>query len=408
MTKVNILLFVAAAFLLKPAPTFGQYTDWKHSGSLYILTTPDGADLPASAQVKDFPLLVRLDKDWFDFRQARPKGQDVRFSTANGESMSYQIEEWDPVAGEASIWVRAPMIQGNTSQEIKMHWGRVGVESGSDGTAVFSASNGYITVWHLNGTSKDSTGTLAGTDSGTTSAPGVIGLARRFPGGKGFDCGKSVTALPQGSSSHSTEAWARAVRPNGRVVGWGVEHKQGKVTMFFASPPHVRMDCYFSDANVKSNGRLPIGEWVHLMHTYSKGKARVYVNGQLDGENKRRGTALNIQSPGRMYIGGWYHNYDFVGDLDEVRVSSVQRSADWIKLQYENQKQRQSAIGSLVQPGAAFATSHQKITMDEGAQVTVSAQAGGAQKVSWILKQNGEETVVAVDRFRFTFDAGRV
>ncbi|MGY8767180.1 MAG: GDSL-type esterase/lipase family protein, partial [Pirellulales bacterium] len=29
-------------------------------------------------------------------------------------------------------------------------------------------------------------------------------------------------------------------------------------------------------------------------------------------------------------------------------------------------------------------------------------------KVSWILKQDGEETVVAVDRFRFTFDAGRV
>ena len=43
--------------------------------------------------------------------------------------------------------------------------------------------------------------------------------------------------------------------------------------------------------------------------------------------------------PSRLWIGGWYHNYNFVGDIDEVRISKVARSADWIRLQYENQKQ---------------------------------------------------------------------
>ncbi len=41
-------------------PSFAQYADWKHSGSLFILTTPEGADLPASASLENFPLLVRL------------------------------------------------------------------------------------------------------------------------------------------------------------------------------------------------------------------------------------------------------------------------------------------------------------------------------------------------------------
>ena len=42
------------------------------------------------------------------------------------------------------------------------------------------------------------------------------------------------------------------------------------------------------------------------------------------------------------------------------------------------------------------------------ASPTVTAEAGGAQKVYWILLRDGLETPVAVDRFAFTFDAGRV
>jgi hypothetical protein len=40
--------------------------------------------------------------------------------------------------------------------------------------------------------------------------------------------------------------------------------------------------------------------------------------------------------------------------------------------------------------------------------MTVTAKAGGAQKLVWILKRDGKESVVATDRFSFAFDAGRV
>jgi hypothetical protein len=61
-----------------------QYPGWQHSGSLYILTTPEGANLPASASEDGFPLLVRLHKDFFDFSQAKAQGEDIRFSTSAG------------------------------------------------------------------------------------------------------------------------------------------------------------------------------------------------------------------------------------------------------------------------------------------------------------------------------------
>jgi len=392
----------------KPAKATAQYQGWQHSGSLYILTTSDGAHLPASASEDGFPLLVRLHKDFFDFSQAKADGEDLRFSTNTGTPLAYQVEEWDAANAAASIWVRIPTIKGNERQEIKLYWGKADAASESNGTAVFNESNGYLSVWHMNDPVKDEVGTLEAKDTGTASSSGIIGKSRRFGEGKGINCGEKIATYPSGAGPHSSEAWFRADKPNATILGWGNEQAQGKVVMQFSSPPHINMDCYFSGGNVASGATIPMSQWTHVVHTYRNGESRVYVNGVLDGANTSRGGPLAIKSPARMYIGGWYNNFNFVGDIDEVRISTVARSADWIRLQYENQKSLQTLIGPLVQPGNAFSVSQTQVTVLEGKSATVSAKAGGAQKVYWILKRGGQETLAAVDRYTFTFDAGRV
>ena len=396
-----------------------SYRDWKHSGSMWLLTTPDGADLSADAKVEQFPALVRLHRDFFDFAQAKPNGDDLRFSSSGGERLAFQIEEWDAAKGIASVWVRVPAITGNSRQEIKLHWGNANAARESDGKAVFNESNGYLSVWHMSGPrgvgfqpatngQNDEAGSLLGHDTGTTATLGMIGDARHFPGGKGIFCGDKIESLPTGANPHSTEAWFRPERPNTTLIAWGNEQAQGKVVMQFRSPPHIRMDCYFSGGNVGSDSRVPLGDWTHVVHTYREGESKIYVNGKLDGTNLKQGGPLNIRTPARLWIGGWYNNYDFVGDLDEVRVSKVVRSAEWVKLQFENQKPNQSLVGSLVQPGDEFSVSQSQLVVGEGQSATVSAKAGGAQKVLWILKRNGHESIVATDRFSYAFNAGRV
>lgn len=381
------------------------YPGWQHSGSVYVLTTPEGAGLPAAAAVEGFPLLVRLHKDFFDFRQAKANGADVRFSSSKGEPLAYQIEEWDPARGVASIWVRVPKIRGNERQEIKLYWGNADAKTESDGKAVFGASNGFLSVWHMDEPIKDEIGTLTSGDTGTTSTAGIIGRARHFPGQKGIFCGDKIPNYPAGASAHSTEAWVRAEKPNTTIIGWGNEGggRGSKVRMQLRSPPHLHIDSDFSD--VRGEGRVPLNEWVHVVHTYDRPDGKIYINGKLDATAK---PLLDIKTPARLWIGGWYHNYDFVGDIDEVRVSKVARSADWIRLQYENQKPLQTLVGPLVQPGTAFSVSEPKVVVAEGTSATLTAKAGGAQKVYWIVKRDDKETVAAVDRFSFTFDAGRV
>jgi len=405
--KHLVCWFAAITMVISGGTASAQYPKWRHSGSMYILTTPEGANLPATASEGGFPLLVRLDRDFFDFSQAKAGGEDIRFA-ADGKPLAYQVEEWDPARGAASIWVRIPLIRGNARQEIHLHWGKADAASESRGTAVFNESNGYLSVWHMNGPVQDEVGTLESRDTGTTATAGVIGPARHFAGGQGVFCGDRITNYPSGSQPHSSEAWFRPAKPNCTVLAWGNEQAQGKVVMQFRSPPHINMDCYFSDANVQSRGTLPLSQWVQVVHTYEKGEARVYVNGVLDGLSRKAGAPLSIKRPARLWLGGWYDNFDFVGDIDEARISKVARSADWVRLQYENQKPLQTLAGPVVQPGSDFSVSPTQVTVLEGRSATLVAQAGGAQKVYWVLQADGRETVVAVDCSRFTFDAGRV
>jgi hypothetical protein len=412
---VFIVLLLQMVFVW-PAASQGEqsqeaapFRNWPHSGSIFLLTTPDGADLPPSAVVENFPVLVRLSKEAFDFGQSTADGSDIRFSSATGAPLAYHIEEWDVARGTASIWVRVPKINGNARQELKMYWWGVANANGGPGRGpVFDQANGYVSVFHMNGTVKDQTGSLGPTDTGTTEAPGIIGPARRFAQGRGISCGDKITTLPTGSTPSTTQAWFRADTRNAHLLGWGNEEGQGKVVMQYRSPAHIRMDCYFSGASVESKSTLRASEWVHVVHTYQKGESRLYINGVLDGESKTDDAPLNIKRPARMWIGGWYDNYDFVGDIDEVRISNVARSADWVKLEYENQKPRQTLVGHLVQPGDAFEVLPSQATVTEGKQVTISAKAGGAQKVYWTIDRAGTSSVVATDCFKFTLDAGRV
>ena len=383
------------------------YETWAHSGSFFIITTPEGANIPAGATETNFPLLLRLNTNNFNFAQAQSDGRDIRFTTSSGAALPYQIEQWDSVAGAAHVWIKIPTIAGNASQEVKMYWGKAGVAAESNGAAVFSASNGYAAVIHMNETVVDSVGTVSPTNSSTTLGSGIIGKGRRFTAGQGINCGPGITGFSNGSNPHSTQCWVKADAANTTAVGWGIEQGQGKVVMQLASPLKVNMDCYFSGGNVTATNTMPISQWNHVVHTYQSGAARLYINGVLDGSTNGGGN-MNIPSTANMWIGGWGGGYNFVGDIDEVRISKVVRSANWVKLEYENQKPLQTLVGNLVQPGSTFSVSPGSVTLNENASTTLTGQAGGAQKVYWILKQGGIDTVLAVDQFTLPVNAGRV
>ena len=387
------------------------YASWSYHGSLFILTTPESANLAAAASETNFPLLVRLSAVNFNFAQAQSDGRDIRFSTVAGAPLAYELEQWDATNGQAAVWVKIPVITGNARQEIRMHWGKTGVVSEASGSAVFNAANGFASVLHLNETVSDAAGTVTPTNTGTTLATGMIGKGRNFTAGNGIASATNITAYPSGSNPHSTEAWIRPFAATAQVLGWGTDLGWGRVLIQlvkpqFNGPSYMNADSWSGGATVAGSSSIALSNWVHVAHTYKNGEAKIYVNGVPDGTNTS-GT-MNMPTPLSLYLGGWNGAYNYAGDMDEVRISTVTRSANWIRLEYENQKPLQTLAGSLVPDGSAFSVTPVTVTMNEGMATNLIAQAGGAQKVYWILKQNGQETIVAVDQLAYTLAAGRV
>jgi len=388
---------IAFACALNAAPLPG----WKHTSVLTVLTTPEGANLPAGAVVEQFPLLVRLHRDGFDFTQAKPDGADVRFTTGEGKALPHQVDEWDAARGTASVWVRVPRIEGNARLPLHLHWGNAGALSTSDASAVFNESNGYVGVWHMDGE-------LAPGETRTQSAPGMIGAARHFEGTGGVKVGDKITGYPTGHEAHTTELWFRAERAGSSMFGWGNSQPQGKVVFQLRGPPHIRMDCWFSEASIHGDEVLRLGEWQHAAFVYEKGSARLYIDGVPAGSSTRPGTPMKISSPASLWMGGWFNEQGYRGDMDEVRISKVTRSAEWIRLQYDNQKPLQTLVGPLMRAGSDFGVTPEKGVLDESGRASFKAQAGGAEKIYWSLVREGREELLAVDRFAFEFDAGRV
>ena len=428
----RLILFLFFPGFLSQA--LAQYGDWKHAGSMYLVTDSAGADLPASAALRNFPVLVRLNEDYFNFCEAEPGGKDVRFSS-KGKPLDFQIERWDAERGEADIWVRIPIIRGKDQQAIQMHWGEEKVSSESDGEKVFRTAEGFSAVWHLGDNLEDATSNnLDGVnrpDAPTTNTTGMIGDAQEFgvdkllvirPSGSSPD--RRVTCMPSGNADRTMSAWINPTSFEGRnwaqasIGGWGEPERGQKPHMglsYFTMTGRGQPRFHLYGFDPRCASPLPRNEWRHVALAVSGDMVRFYVDGVLEETINNNGDLVSklgtLKTPASTPVDLGDHGNGrgpFNGALDEVRFEAVARSVNWLKLCFENQKPLQSLVGPLVQDGDEFSVSHKRLKMREEASIVLSAKAGGARKVYWVLKDGDKEEILAVDCYNYTFDAGRV
>jgi Concanavalin A-like lectin/glucanases superfamily/Domain of unknown function (DUF2341) len=323
---------------------------WRYSRRLFLNTTASGAGV--AGNVYDFPVLVRLTKDNFDFSQVASRGADLRFAKANGAPQPYEIENWDSAAAAAEVWVRVDTAYGNDdSHFITMYWGNPSAAGASSGAAVFDTGYGNLGVWHLGAGLADATvNGDNGIDSSTGDAAGIIGRCRHFdpalrsfigiPNESRFELTANFTLSAWVLVDSFAELWQTVVAKGDNSYRLHCD-TSSKVGVFSLTDADT-VDFGYQD----DRGQTAVNDhqWHLLTGVYDGSVMKMYTDGILEGQRTVNMPCLTGAS--NLTIGDNRPRSPrfFAGSIDEVRVMNAAMSDDWVKLCYMNQKEKDALI----------------------------------------------------------------
>jgi hypothetical protein len=276
-------------------------------------------------------------------------GYDIVFtSDQEGQDvLDHEIDYYDGT-GKVSFWIRIPVVSSSsTGTTIYMWYGDPAITSSQENIpGVWQ--NSYVSVYHLgNGTNlsmwDSATGSHGLSVAGSVSAvTGAIGEGVSFAGNSGDYLFRDVVdGFPSGAAPLTLEAWVGNIASgtSGELVGYGDNSAAGSRAGLYWDGSNFWME--FDSMGVDVPFTVD-SKWHQLAGTYQGGAVSasstvLYVDGSSPSATVSSGTP-NITTT-QLKIGG-IPNYAGGGapsaSVDEVRISSVARSAAWIQAEYSN------------------------------------------------------------------------
>ena len=316
----------------------------------------DFDNLAQGSALVDFPVLVVIDNTRIDYNSTLNLGEDLRFVDADGSTvLPHEIESWDE-NGTSYVWVKVPQIDGaSVTDHMWMYYGNPGAPDGQAPAAVWSA--GYQGVYHLHQSNLDDSTNPGydGTNNGSVDAPGAIAHGREFDGISDTIALGVNPPLLQGVSQTTLSAWVRADN-----VAWaanwavsvsrfngGTPTLEGRAKLGLGRDNEVLVGGRSTDAEIwraleTTSNLISVGIWYHITGVidYAGDTISIYLDGTLALSGTvafDQPTTPNTPSSG-SHIGSDCDGARlfFDGLIDEVRISGVARSADWIAAQYDS------------------------------------------------------------------------
>jgi uncharacterized protein YjiK len=301
----------------------------------------------SGSPLTNFPALVRFneDNDFYD-EFASSKGYDLRFTSEDGTVINYEIESWK-TNGESCVWVQVPLFTNNCYT-----WAYWGNSSPNGLTPPGYTTNGavwdadYVAVWHLSedvtdeqtdGIHRDSTlHDNDGSQNNNGPTNGVVGGGQDFDTGDWIDCGNSPSYDAMYPDAVTISGWAY-LRGDYSYPMMVTRAYDNLAVRFYSNSERAEFLCE-STTTADSGDAIPENEWHHVVATFDTltDKQRIYIDGQLVKEENRTGTMADHRN-NTLYLGRRSDSYRYGGLMDEVRLSSIARSSDWIQTCWMNQ-----------------------------------------------------------------------
>jgi hypothetical protein len=335
-----------------PGP--GPYDSWNFTKNLFL-----NASLVPSTQF-DYPVLINLTDPDLKIA-ARADGQDIFFTASDRiTKLSHEIESFNSSTGQLLAWVKIPILSPVHNTSIFMYYGNPSAADQSDPQGVWD--NNFMMVQHLQeaeGTLSDSTANN-NDGAGTFDSPGTLNTTGKIDGAAYFD-GTNDYIQADGDEMNmaqyngTLELWVKAEDTASTLSIYHTEENRERALYTEGGEFKGTMYSSLITGNTVSGGSVD-SSWHHLAFSWdiNNGELALYIDGELADSYSGAGWSTRPRAapsrlghsetagpvlPARAY---------FNGSMDELRVSNITRSADWIKTGYNIM----NASGSFVSAGA--------------------------------------------------------
>jgi hypothetical protein len=310
-----------------------------------------------SAQVPstqtDFPVLVSVTDARFKTvgnggNVQNASGFDIRPYSDSGITTAitgYQLERYNATTGEVVMWVKVGSLSSSTTP-IYLAYGDSGIST--DGSSTTTWSNSFTDVYHVkDGTTLsvvDGSGNHTGTNHSATATTGEIDGAANVASGSSQYIDGGTRSQP---TSITLSAWVKATSfPAAANIVLSSETGSGTgyAILKVRSDGKIGSIASVGGNNFTADGLgstvMVTGTWYYVTVTFTgTGSAglKCYVNAVANGSNASSSSLDSGTTT--LYLGQSARNGGlfFNGAIDEARVASVARSADWITTEYNNQ-----------------------------------------------------------------------
>jgi len=373
---VTLLFGMVAALVFASSPAKAWWNDdWQLRKKITIDASASGANITDS--IGTTPALVRLHPGNFRFSAAKEDGSDLRFVAGDDKTpLKHHIEKYDALLGEALVWVAVPNLQAGAKTDLWLYYGnKKGVASG-DAKGTYDADQ--LVTYHFNerGTpALDSSVWANNAQSvGQPADGGLIGTGLRLDGRSALTVPASSSLAIAADSAWSFSIWVKpaALQPNAALYSRR-DGANALVIGFDNGAPFVEVTN--AGAAQRSAAAAPVaaGGWHHVAVVAASGQITLYLDGAVYGSLAAAVPALNtvaliggdLAAPSAPPVqpsaaaqpdasapaapaadGGAASAPDaaaapaaaapaamagFAGDVDELQIAKIARSAGFIK-----------------------------------------------------------------------------
>lgn len=339
-------------------------SDFKYNKTITI----DNTKVNGSSNHINFPLFLSLYDS--DLRyEVQLDGDDLAFSNGT-EWLDHEIELFNQTYNETHAqliaWVRIPSLSPSIDTNITMYFGNSSMSRQENPSGVWDSN--YKGVWHLKENPSDSPPQFQdstinynnGTEYNLTSANQVEG---KIDGSLVFDDfnERCVNVSHHNSLQLATDmtisAWVMTTNTDGNVNliinKWGTPTNRN----YWLGKLDANTLAFFVDAGQSVTTNLNLindGSWhyVVVVADESNSLLRIYIDGIQRNTNAYSGSSETGTSVLNIGRGSGSIQQEWDGGIDEARVSNIDRSADWIATEFNNQNDSNSfySVGIISPP----------------------------------------------------------